>query len=114
MYHTLAKKLALDTTGSLGASTEYSQPVSLPTESNAVRWDATMFELTATNVAFQLQTSNDLENWADEGKAILMNTIGHAIFATQTDLAAAYVRLKYAINGSGVAVLAVGINTSEQ
>ena len=61
MHQDLASRVAFD---SSGTTSEVSQAVS--TEGyNAVVWDATLYALTATNVSFQLQESNDLENWDD-------------------------------------------------
>ena len=81
---------------------------------NAVSWDATLLALTATNVSFQLQESNDLENWSDKGTAQTQTDLGYKMFTAETSIASAYVRLQYTITGSGKAILAAGLTISDQ
>ena len=77
-------------------------------------WDATLYALTATNVSFQLQESNDLENWSDKGTAQTQTDLGYKLFAAETGVAAAYVRLQYSVTGSGKAIVAAGVTLSSQ
>jgi len=115
MYQPLLTRLALDSAGTYGPSSEVTQPVSMGgVEPNAVQWDATHFSLSATNVSYQLQVSNDLENWSNKGSPQTHTTVGYKLFTTDTAVAAAYVRLKLTITGSGKAVVAVGITLSAQ
>ena len=110
MNQPLATKLALD---SAGTTSEVSQPVSVQ-GNNAVSWDATLYALTATNVSFQLQQSNDLENWSDKGTAQTQTDLGFKMFTAETGVTAAYVRLQYTITGSGKAIIAAGMTLSSQ
>jgi hypothetical protein len=115
MHQTLLTRLSLDSDGNDGPSSEVTQPVSMAgMEPNAVQWDATHYVLTATNVSYQLQVSNDLENWADKGSAQTHDGVGYKLFTTDTAVAAAYVRLQLTITGSGKAVVAAGITLSNQ
>ncbi len=110
MNHPLATRLALD---SAGTSSEVSQPVSTQGY-NAVIWDATLYALTGTNVSFQLQESNDLENWSNKGVAQTQTDLGYKLFTAEGSVTAAYVRLQYTITGSGKAILAAGVTLSSQ
>jgi hypothetical protein len=96
-----------------GTTVEVSQPVALQ-GNNAVQVEMTVFRLTATNVSVQLQLSNDLENWTDEGSAQTTTAEGYKLFTKITSLAAAYARLEFTLTGSGVGVYAAGINLSAQ
>ena len=113
MYYALCSKLALDTAGTFGQSPAYSQPVAM-NGGNAVQWEAVVFYIDRDGIVFQLQTSNDLENWTDKGSVQTMNSTGHKLFTAETDVATAYVRLKYSVAESGKAILAAGINISSQ
>jgi len=113
VYHRLCNKLALDTAGASGQSPEYSQAVSM-NGGNAVQWEAVLFHLDRDGVIFRLQGSDDLENWADLGSLQTMLAIGYKLFTAETDIAVAYVRLRYNVATSGKAVLAAGIIVSRQ
>ena len=104
MNQPLATRLSLD---SAGTSSEVSQPVSTQ-GFNTVVWDATLYALTATNVSFQLQESNDLENWANKGTAQTQTDLGYKLFTAEGSVTAAYVRIQYTITGSGKAIVAAG------
>ena len=117
MHQPLCTKLALDSAGTFGPTSEVTQAISMAgVEPNAVQWDATIFSMGAsvTDVSFQLQVSNDLENWSNKGSAQTQTAAGYKLFTTDTAVAAAYVRLQLTINGTGTAVLACGINLSAQ
>jgi hypothetical protein len=113
MNQPLATRLVLDSAGTDGAVSEVSQPVSME-GSNAAQWEATLYSLTATNVSFQLQVSQDLENWANKGTAQTQTAVGYKLFTAETAIAAAYARLKYTITGTGKAVVAASISLSVQ
>ena len=110
MNHPLLTRLALD---SAGTDSEVTQPVSME-GNNAVSWDTTLFALTATNVSFQLQVSNDLENWTDVGTAQTATAVGYTMFTAETSITASYVRLKMTITGTGKAIVATGITLTAQ
>lgn len=115
MHQPLCTKLCLDSAGAFGPVTEVTQAVSMAgMQPNAVQWDATIFTLTADDVSFQLQVSNDLENWSGKGSPQTQDSEGYELFTTDTAVAAAYVRLKLTITGTGKAVLACGISLSAQ
>jgi len=115
MQQVLLTRLALDSAGTDGPPSEVTQPVSMAgMEPNAVQWDAMQFVLTATNVSYQLQVSNDLENWSSKGSAQTHTSVGYKLFTTDTTVAAAYVRLKLTVTGSGKAVVAVTMTLSNQ
>jgi len=113
VYHRLCNKLALDTTGVAGNSPEYGQLVAM-NGGNAVQWEVVLFHLDRDGVIIQPQVSNDRENWADLGGAQTILRVGYKLFTSVTDVAAAYVRLRYSMATSGKAVLAAGINVSNQ
>ena len=113
MYHQLCNKLSLDSAGADGASSEVTQPVTIGAE-NAVQVETTIFALTATNVSFQIQSSNDMENWTDKGSANTQTTVGYSLFGADTAMSATYARLKMTITGSGKAIVAAGFNFSAQ
>jgi hypothetical protein len=108
----LATRLALDSAGTDGATSEVSQPIAMEGY-NAVQWEATLYSLTATNVSFQLQVSNDLVNWANKGTAQTATAIGYKLFTAESTITAAYVRLKYTITGAGKAMVASNISLAK-
>ena len=100
MHHELCSHLFLD---SSGTTSEVSQAVS--TEgANTAQWEAVLYNLTATNVSFQLQGSNDLENWGNIGTAQTQTSAGFKLF-TEEGCATAYVRVKYTITATGTATV---------
>lgn len=94
-------------------TSEVSQPVSMG-DANAVQVDSVVFAQTATNVSYQLQSSNDLENWANQGSAETHAGVGFKLLASIGDVAAAYVRLKVSLTGTGLAIVSANLNTSHQ
>lgn len=71
---------------------------------------------TSPSVTVDLQVSNDLENWTDEGNIRVsdINAAGYKASASSSaSIAALYVRLKYSLSGtkSPIVVLAAGIHT---
>lgn len=113
MHVILCSKLALDTAGAFGQSPAFSQPVAM-SGGNAVQWETVVFYIDRDAVVYQLQVSNDLENWTNLGGIQTMTSTGHKLFVARTDIATAYVRIKYSIAEAGKAVLAAGINVSKQ
>lgn len=107
MYHQLASRLALGTD-----ATEVSQPVNMA-EANAAQMEATVFYIAGSGLEFQLQSSNDLENWQPVDSAVGVG-LGFTLLAALQDIAAAYVRIAYTTDGSTTAVFAAGLNTSSQ
>lgn len=112
-YIQLCTKLALDSAGTVGAVSEVTQPGSLQ-GANAVRFETTLYALTATHVSYQVEETNDLVNWTAKGTAQTLTTIGYKLFTPETTFSAQYVRLKFSISGTGKAIVAAGIYTSQQ
>jgi hypothetical protein len=79
---------------------------------NTAKAGITVIVNTATSLTVNLQGSNDLQNWTastdDTGF-----TVGYAATANRA-LAFAYVRLKFAVVGTGTIIVAANINTSQQ
>jgi len=109
----LAKNLSLDTAGATGPTSEVSQPVSMA-GANAAQGAVVMQVLTATSVTFQLQESNDLENWSNKGSSQNVTATGYTLLTAITSVSAAYVRMKYAINGSGKAIVGLTLSVTQQ
>jgi len=80
----LAKALSLDTAGVTGQTSEVSQPVSTA-GANAAQGAVVLQVQTATNVTFQLQESNDLENWSNKGSSQNVSAVGYTLL-TGVDL----------------------------
>jgi len=98
---------------STGTTTEYSQAVSMQ-GANSAQIDTTIYTLTATNVTYQLQSSSDLDNWFNQGSSEAKTVVGSYLLTAITGCDAPYVRIKYTLTGSGKAIFAAGINTSQQ
>ncbi|MEZ5964259.1 MAG: hypothetical protein R3F56_10475 [Planctomycetota bacterium] len=112
MEHQLAKVLSLDNSAK---PSEVSQPVSMA-GANAAQGATVIQILTATSVEFQLQESNDLENWSDKGSAqtVAAANLGYTLLTAITSISAAYVRMKYTLNGTGKAILALTLSVTQQ
>jgi hypothetical protein len=108
----LAKNLSLDTAGATGPTSEVSQPVSMA-GANAAQAATILQVLTATSVTFQLQESNDLENWSNKGSSQNVTAVGYTLLTAITAISAAYVRMKYTINGSGKAIVALNLSAMQ-
>ena len=109
MYQQLFTRLGISST--VGNSSEVSQAVPMQ-GSNAAVVDVVLFAQTATNVSFQLQSSNDLENWTNQGSAQTVSAVGFLLLTAITSISAGYVRLKATLTGSGVAVVSAGVNAA--
>jgi len=109
----LAKALSLDTAGVTGPTSEVSQPVSTA-GANAAQGAVVLQVQTATNVTFQLQESNDLENWSSKGSSQNVSAVGYTLLTAITAISASYVRMKYTINGSGKAIVALTLSLTQQ
>lgn len=105
MHVPLFNRLALS--GSF--DTNCSRPVSIE-GNNAAQWEAVVFTLTASAVSFQLQESNDMENWTPIGSAQSATAIGHKLFTADKQISAAFVRLKVELSSAGTAILAAGVS----
>jgi hypothetical protein len=81
---------------------------------NAAQGAAILQRLTATSVTFQLQESNDLENWSNKGSTTAPLAEGYKLLTAVTAISAAYVRMKYTIDGSGKAIVALTLTVSQQ
>ncbi len=110
MYSQLVSDLGLNSAGTVS---EVTQPVSMA-GANAVQMDTTVASLTATNVSFQLQQGNDLQNWANVDSPVAATAAGYKLFTANTGVTGAYVRIKLTLTGAGIGVLAAGLNTSQQ
>jgi len=113
MYQQLFTRLGLTGSGTY----EVSQPVSMQ-GANAAQVDVVVISLAGTSptVTLQLQESNDLENWKDKGSSSgALSATGYTLVAAVTAISSGYVRVKATAGGtSPVAVLSVGLNTSQQ
>jgi hypothetical protein len=87
---------------------------------NAVWFDFTVFHISASSgspeLAVQLQSSDDLENWSDLGSPVPATEDGYFAGSGSnpiTDVSTAYVRITYAlVSGTNpLAILGAGINT---
>jgi hypothetical protein len=108
--HTLATRLVL---ASGAAISDTSQAVSMH-GANTAQVSATIYSFSGTNVSFQLQESNDLENWTDKGSPQTKDTVGYHLLPAISSISTAYVRVKYTFAGSGTVILAAIINLSQQ
>lgn len=109
MYSIITTKLALDSAGTSGQTSDVTLAVPMEGGNNAIA-EITIFNITATSVTCQLQESNDRENWKDKGSSVSA-TLGYQTLNIAS-IAAAYVRVKFTIVGSGKAIVAAGINVS--
>lgn len=107
MYTSLCSKLAVT-----DAKDEFSPAVSMA-GNNAVQIEATLFNNTATSLTVDLQGSNDGQNFS----SITVYPgflLGYNAPNKSTGIGFEQVRLRYAVVGSGVIIVAAGINTSFQ
>ena len=109
MYQPVFTRLGLSS--SVGNASEVSQAVSMQ-GANAAQADVVLYAQTATNVSFQLQVSNDLENWTNAGSAQTVSAVGFLLLTAITSISGASIRIKATLTGSGVAVLSAGVNTA--
>lgn len=115
MNQVLWNRLCLDSAGSDGAISEVSRIIQMTGDgANAIQWESTLFVQTATNVSYQVEVSNDLDNWTPKGSPQTQTNVGHKTFTADTAIAAAYVRIVATITGSGKAILAANITVSSQ
>ena len=110
----LATKLAL-TSGGVEGQVSHSVTMS---GANAAQAEVTLITLLGTSpvIRFQLQVSNDLENWSDTGSNDDKTAAGSYVLPVKTSIGSSYVRLKYSINsGTSVdAIIAATLATSDQ
>jgi hypothetical protein len=111
MNYPIIRGLALDSAAADGAVTEVSQVVTMEGK-NAVQIQVLVYALTATNVTIQLQASNDLANWTNQGAGGTMTGVGRTLLTADAAVAASYVRLEFGLTGTGKAILDADINTS--
>jgi len=114
MYSQLASRLALKTSTTL---IDYSQPVALE-GANAARLDFVVFNINATSITARLEGSNDLQNWENLANAPTgRSTPGYYLETLETNVAFAYVRLKYTLTAGGAdkyCILDAGVYTFEE
>ena len=107
MYTEVASKLAV-----VFGTKVYSQAVSMA-GANAVKVEGTCFVIGGGNIAVQLQGSNDLQNWSDQGTAIAVSAVGYFVDTVDLDaIAYQYVRLEFDQASSLTGIVAAGINTA--
>lgn len=109
------------TTTSLDAvthTTEYSQAVSMD-GANAVQGSYVIIQYSLSGgtpkIEFQLQISDDLENWFDSGSPDSATAVRYLPGSKFTDISAAYVRIKSKVSGTtGTVVFSGMVNVSYQ
>ncbi|NUN51015.1 MAG: hypothetical protein HUU15_19590 [Candidatus Brocadiae bacterium] len=107
MYAALATKLSV-----VNSVDQFSPAVPMDC-ANAVQLEVTIFNLTATSLTVEIQGSNDMQNWS----VVTTNTglvVGYSAPTKSTGVGFRYVRLRYSIVGTGLAIVAAGVNTSAQ
>jgi hypothetical protein len=109
MYSQLAGKLVLD---NVNLPQTFSPPVAME-GNNCAQWEAVIFVCSATSVTIAVQVSNDMQTWRDHTETTGIG-VGYKSEKTSGGVAHAYARLRYALVGTGVAILAAGLNTSFQ
>ena len=110
----LCHRMCLDSAGSAGPDTEYTQAVAVG-DANAVQLEVVVFALTATELGLQLQVSLGGENWSNKGTEQLLTGIGRALLTADTAITEAFIRYKCRIaSGTGKAVFAATANLSSQ
>ena len=104
MYTQTANRLALNNRA------QVSDPVPMA-GANAASFDVTIYEVNPapSTVLFQMQGSNDLENWTAKGALQNKNVEGYFKFPVVADISTKYLRLTYAT--SAATVLTAGIYT---
>ncbi len=109
MYFQVASKLAVKT-----GVDAFSQAVSMA-GGNAVYFDVTLFNKTGSSLNVMLQQGNDLENWGEIGGTVAFAStpaVGQSATLV-TQIASAYVRLKYVQGGSSdISIVGAGINVA--
>jgi hypothetical protein len=92
--------------GTASTASEYSQAIELKSD-NAVQIVVTAINLNgATNVGWQLQVSNNLELWTNEGTSSSLTAVATPTAQEITGISGQYVRLRYW--GTGAAAIEPG------
>lgn len=107
MYVPLSTKLAV-----VDGKDEFSPAVSMD-GNNSVQVEATIFNLTATSLTIEVQGSNDQTNWSPLTTNLGL-VLGYSAPNKTTSIGFAHVRLRYSVVGTGVVIVAAGVNTSFQ
>lgn len=99
-------------------TTEYSQPISMD-GANAVQCSYVILQYSLSGgtpkIEFQLQISDDLENWSDSGTADSATTVRYLPGTKFTGISSAYVRIEAVASGTNGTVIYSGmLNTSYQ
>lgn len=105
-YHLLASRL------SVVNGTDAFTPA-VPNSGNAVQVDAVIFANTATSLSILVEGSNDNSNWS----TITTNaglTLGYSAPTKSTGVGFAWVRLHMVVVGTGVVIVAAGVNLTHQ
>jgi hypothetical protein len=105
--------MVLDSAGTDGPTTEVNQVVTLE-GNNTVQVQILAYVLTVTGLTIQLQSSNDLVNWTNQGSSKSMTAIGRKLLSSDTAVAASYVRVHFSLEGSGKVILNADLNVSLQ
>lgn len=96
-----------------GRLSEVTQPVSMA-GANAVQYSITPFYTSVGSLTYQLQESQDLENWSDLGSPQGGSAL-YKLYTMETNVGSAYVRLKASVTAPSTGiVLAVVLNASYQ
>lgn len=53
------------------------------------------------------------ENWSNKGSSQNVTAVGYTLLTAITAISAAYVRMKYTINGSGKAIVALNLSAMQ-
>ncbi|MEM7202675.1 MAG: hypothetical protein AAF628_20575 [Planctomycetota bacterium] len=116
MIHQVCKALCLDSQGSTGPASEFSQAVSMEGY-NSVQAELVLYAYTpgvSTALSVTTQVSNDGTNWQNASSAQATGEIGRTLLNAQNDVAASYVRLYFELAGTGKAVLDAHLAISSQ
>lgn len=99
--------------GSSTGVSEYSQAIELRNGDNAVLIVVTGINFNgATNVGWQLQSSNDLAVWVNEGTGGTASVIGTPGSSKLTGISSQFVRLRYWGTGAA-AIVGITITTNK-
>lgn len=113
MNYPIVRGMALDSTGTDGATGDVSQVVTME-GNNAIQIQVLVYVLTATTLNVQLQSSNDLVNWTDEGSVQTVGAVGRKRLTAETGVGASNVRAQFSMEGAGKVIFNADLNVSPQ
>lgn len=106
MYADLATRLVFSS-----AADQFSPAVSMA-GANAVQLNIVVIVIPgATTLTFDLQGSNDLQNWTSIGTSTA-TAVGYSAPTKQTGIAWQYVRVRANSNTPGTTIATIGLNTA--